>query len=186
MDAANRVMKVIESHPTVDRLLETWEGPLGRDFLAYRNHAYRVLNFAAALSGARREELEKLAVAAAFHDVGIWLDATFDYLEPSVRRAQEFLVASDHAEWVPVVGEIIREHHKVLPWHGPGADLVEAFRRADWLDVCLFCLPTRLERRFLQEVRGAFPRSGFHRRLVELTWWWAKQHPFRPLPMFRI
>ena len=179
-------MELIEQHPTVNRLFELWEPSLGRDFVAYRNHAYRVLNFAAALSGAEGDDLEQLAVASAFHDVGIWLDDTFDYLEPSIRRASEFLVGSGRQAWVPVVANVIREHHKVLPWRGPGADLVEAFRRADWLDVCLFCLPSRLPRSFFHQAKRTFPRNGFHRRLVELTLWWGKQHPFRPLPMLRI
>lgn len=179
-------MRLIERHPIVESLFETWETALAKDFLAYRNHAYRVLNFATALSDAEGEDLEKLAVASAFHDVGIWLDTTFDYLNPSIHRASEFLVAKGEDAWGPVVGNIIRQHHKVLPWRGPEGDLVEAFRRADWLDVCLFCLPTRLSRSFLRRVQEAFPRSGFHRRLIELTLWWAKKHPFRPLPMFKI
>jgi hypothetical protein len=56
--------------------------------------------------GSRRldpEQLEKVAVAAAFHDLGIWTDGTFDYLPPSIRLAREWLGQSGKAEWEPEI-----------------------------------------------------------------------------------
>jgi len=41
---------------------------LGDDFEGYRNHAYRVANLCAAQLRPTGEEVEKVAVAAAFHD----------------------------------------------------------------------------------------------------------------------
>ena len=61
----------------------SWE----RDFTAYRNHAYRVVNFCAHSRPAPTPRLEKIALAAAFHDLGIWTAHTFDYLEPSIDLA---------------------------------------------------------------------------------------------------
>jgi hypothetical protein len=179
-------MNIISSHQTVDELFEKWEPFLGRDHLAYRNHAYRVLNISCALAKANGEDQEKLALASAFHDIGIWLDNTFDYLSPSVRRAVDYLSRIGYEPWAESLTEIIYQHHKIFPWHGPEEDLVESFRRADWLDVCLFSLPTRLERSFLMEVLHTFPRHGFHSRLVLLTLSWWRKHPFNPLPMFRL
>lgn len=74
-------MRILTEHPTIDSLFEEWKVQLGRDYLPYRNHVYRVFNLASTLVGTVGEELEKLAVASAFHDVGIWLDETFDYLK---------------------------------------------------------------------------------------------------------
>ena len=71
-------------------------------------------------------------------------------------------------------------------FRGDKGKIVEAFRRADWLDVCLFALPTRLPRTFLDKVVQVFPRAGFHPRLVVFTLRWVRQHPFRPLPMFKL
>jgi hypothetical protein len=44
----------------------------GGDATAYRNHTYRVANLCVALTGGDRAQLEKIAIAAACHDLGIW------------------------------------------------------------------------------------------------------------------
>ncbi len=179
-------MQILTNHPVIDSLFQEWKPRLGRDYTAYRHHVYRVFNLASALAGADGEDLEKLAAAAAFHDASIWLDDTFDYLEPSIGRAEAHLIENGHESWALEVKAMIGQHHKVSPWNGPGSRLVEAFRRADWLDVCLFALPTRLPRSFLGQVLKRFPRKGFHGRLVVFTIRWTRQHPFRPLPMFKL
>ena len=73
--------------PTLDAVLGAHAAALGRDFDGYRNHAYRVANLCLAQSPPSALDVEKIAIAAAFHDLGIWTDRTFDYLEPSVRLA---------------------------------------------------------------------------------------------------
>ena len=179
-------MRIMMEHPTIDGLFEEWQAQLGCDYIAYRNHVYRVFNLASALAGPENRQLEKLAVASAFHDIGIWLDETFDYLEPSIKRAITFLSETGHKSWSTEIVSMISEHHKIFRFHGDGVRLVEAFRRADWLDVCLFTLPTRLPRAFLGNVVRAFPRAGFHRRLIVFTLWWLRKHPLQPLPMFKL
>jgi hypothetical protein len=59
---------------TLDRVLHVYRAVLGGDFTAYRNHAYRVVNLCAAQSLRSSEQLEKVAIAAAFHDLGIWTE----------------------------------------------------------------------------------------------------------------
>ena len=41
-----------------------------------------MVNFCIAFVG--RSDIEKIAVAAAFHDLGIWTNKTFDYIPPSI------------------------------------------------------------------------------------------------------
>ncbi|WP_054032137.1 HD domain-containing protein [Desulfatitalea tepidiphila] len=176
-------MRLITDHPTIDHLFGQWRHGLGNALDPYRHHVYRVFNLACTYAAADRETREMLAVAAAFHDVGIWLDGTFDYLEPSVARARGYLASIDREAWADEVAQVIRQHHKATPWPGGGA--VEAFRRADWMDVGLFLLPTRIERPFLSALLGAFPRCGFHRMLIRLTLSWGRRHPLDPLPMFK-
>ncbi|HEU0054861.1 MAG TPA: HD domain-containing protein, partial [Longimicrobium sp.] len=74
---------------TLDEVLDAHAAELGADFTAYRNHAYRVANLCLALAPDAPGRVEKIALAAAFHDLGIWTDGTFDYLPPSVRLARE-------------------------------------------------------------------------------------------------
>ncbi len=178
-------MQITQAHQTIDTLFEEWKAALGRDYKAYRNHAYRVFNLASVLAGASGEDREILAVAAAFHDIGIWLDNTFDYLGPSVQRALGYLSKTGREKWGEQVTNIIAQHHKVFPWRGTEPKLVEAFRRADWFDVCLFMLPTPPAPSFNRRLLSIFPRSGFHGRLIALTFAWSRGHPLNPLPMLR-
>ena len=56
---------------TLDRLLDAHRTVLSADFTAYRNHTYRVLNLCVMQAPVDRAQIEKIAIAAAFHDMGI-------------------------------------------------------------------------------------------------------------------
>ncbi len=175
---------VTEPVPLLEELFSTSEVEFGADRDGYRNHVYRVFWFARELGAQDTEAEHKLAVACYFHDLGIWADRTFDYIEPSVTRAASYLHERGLDGWTGEVSSMIREHHKITP-AGPGGSLVEIFRRADWTDVSLGILPFGVSRPYLREVQRAFPDCGFHVRLVALTLARLRQHPLDPLPMFR-
>ena len=118
--------------PILDELLHAHAGVLGRDFAGYRSHTYRVVNLCVAQSSSDPEQLEKMTIAAAFHDMGIWTDGTFDYLPPSVRLASAYLVGAGKAEWTEEISEMILEHHKISRYRGAPRWLVESFRRSNW------------------------------------------------------
>jgi hypothetical protein len=158
---------------------------LGEDFTAYRNHAYRVANFCAALTPCDDTALEKIALAAAFHDLGIWTARTFDYLAPSIDLACAHLGCAGHEDWRNGVTGMIREHHKVRRYRGGECGLIEPFRRADWIDVSLGVLAFGMPRARLREIRKRWPNAGFHKRLVQLTLREARKHPLRPLPVLK-
>ena len=172
--------------PILDELLQAHVGVLGRDFVGYRNHTYRVVNLCVAQSSRDREQLEKIAIAAAFHDMGIWTDGTFDYLPPSVRLANAHLAAAGRTEWTAEISEMILEHHKISGYGGAPRSLVEPFRRADWVDVTRGLVTFRLSRSFLREIFSMWPSAGFHKRLVELELARLRTHPWNPLPMMRL
>lgn len=170
----------------LDDLLEVHAVELGKDRVAYRNHTYRVVNLGIALSSGEPEPLQKLSIAAAFHDLGIWTDHTFDYLQPSIRSAGTHLARIDREAWVPEITAMILEHHKVSAYRGDPQWLVEPFRRADWIDIsrglCTFGLPRRL----LGEIFSTWPSAGFHKRLLQLSLQRLRSHPWSPLPMVRL
>src|SRR5262245_60320339 len=121
---------LLTSLPTVEEVLDNHASQLGHDLTAYRNHVYRVVNLCLALVGDSRIELEKIAVAAVFHDLGIWTNHTFDYIAPSVAIAREHLAARGRTDWIPEIEAMIVNHHKVTASHEDPPSLVEAFRRA--------------------------------------------------------
>jgi hypothetical protein len=176
---------MLTPHPVAEALLEGWRARLGPAHHAYANHAHRVFHLARRLGALDASLDEPLAITAAFHDVGIWLDDTFEYLAPSAARAAAHVQTVGHPEWAAMVTAAIEAHHKVTPWNGPNAAFVNAFRRADWLDVAMFALPTVLPRPFLRDLVRVFPRAGFHGRIVRIGLAWARRHPTRPLPMLR-
>ena len=176
---------LVTSLPTVEEVLDDHASELGHDFIAYRNHVYRVVNLCLAIVGDSRVDLEKIAVAAVFHDLGIWTNNTFDYIAPSVTIAREHLAARGMADWIPEIEAMIADHHKVTRSRATPQSLVESFRRADWIDVTRGLRTFGLPRRFIVAVAATWPSAGFHRRLVELTidrWW---RHPLNPLPMVK-
>src|SRR5688572_20310653 len=106
---------LLTSLPTVEEVLDDHASVLGHDLTGYRNHVYRVVNLCLTIAGDSRVEVEKIAVAAVFHDLGIWTNNTFDYIAPSVTLAREHLAAQGMADWIPEIEAMIMDHHKVTP-----------------------------------------------------------------------
>jgi len=171
--------------PTVDGLLDQYGAVLGRDGVAYRNHVYRVVNLCLAMAE-DGGDVEKIAVAAVFHDLGIWTDHTFDYIAPSIARAREYLGSTARADWTPEIEAMIGNHHKITTSDAPVGWLVEPFRRADWIDVSRGFRRFGLGRPFISSVFAMWPDVGFHWRLVQLTAERFRRHPLSPLPMVRL
>lgn len=176
---------LIRSVSKLDELLDAHSTELGCDFDGYRGHCYRVLNFCVALSPNLVWAEEKLAMAIAFHDIGIWTHRTFDYLEPSVGVAKEYLAASGRDQWIPEVVLTIREHHKIFGVSVAPESLIESFRRADWIDVSMGLITFGLPRRTIRQAFAAWPSAGFHRKLIHLSWSRFKAYPLSPLPMLK-
>ena len=168
---------------TVDDVLNDYATALRADFIGYRNHVYRVVNLCVAIAG--RNELEKIAVAAVFHDLGIWTNRTFDYIAPSIGLAHDYLRAHARQDWSAEIEAMISDHHKITTSAADPKSLVEAFRRADWIDVTRGLRGFGVPRRFLAGVFATWPDAGFHWRLVTLTLDRFRRHPLTPLPMVK-
>ncbi|MDO9356567.1 MAG: hypothetical protein Q7T55_22910 [Solirubrobacteraceae bacterium] len=168
----------------LDSLLATFAAQLGRDAEGYGNHVRRVFGLVRAQGPhLSADELQQVAVAAVFHDLGIWTDDTFDYLAPSRARADTYLHDEGRTDWIPVVNAMIMEHHKLRPVRD--ASLVEAFRRADLCDVSLGLMQRGIPAGEYAHLRAKHPIAGFHLRLVQFAGGQVRKHPLRPLPMLR-
>jgi hypothetical protein len=176
---------LLTSASTIDEILGDHASDLRHDFTAYRNHVYRVVNLCTAIVG-DRSDLEKVAVAAAFHDLGIWTDKTFDYIPPSLALAREYLTARGQADWIAEIERMIADHHKITPSTASPSSLVEPFRRADWIDVTRGLRTFGVPRPFIKSVFAMWPSAGFHWRLVKLAIERLRTHPLTPLPMVKL
>jgi len=177
---------LLRSIPIIDSVLDQHRSVLDLDFIGYRNHVYRVVNLCVAMVGGSRADLEMIAIAAVYHDLGIWTDHTFDYITPSVSLAREYLASHSRADWIPEVEAMIVNHHKITRAQANSGPLVEVFRRADWIDVSRGFRRFRFARTFIKTLFAVWPSAGFHWRLVELTIGRFRRHPLSPLPMVRL
>jgi len=170
--------------PTIDDVLNDHAASLRDDFLGYRNHVYRVVNLCVAIVG--RSELEKIAVAAVFHDLGIWTKGTFDYIAPSIALARDYLGTRARQDWAAEIEWMIADHHKITQSKAARDSLIEAFRRADWIDVTRGMRRFGVPRPFIARLFATWPDAGFHWRLVTLTLDRFRSHPLTPLPMVKL
>ena len=177
--------RLLTAVPTIDEVLHDHALQLGDDFIGYRNHVYRVVNLCAAMVK-DDDDLEKIAVAAVFHDLGIWTNRTFDYIAPSIARAREYLTVHGRTAWITEIEGMIADHHKITPSHASHDSLVEPFRRADWIDVTRGLRTFGVPRSLIRTVLAGWPSAGFHWRLVQFTLERFRTHPLTPLPMVKL
>lgn len=174
---------MITEQKTIDTILETYKSVLKKDYSVYKNHVYRIFNLALLFDNNEGNQ-EKYAVAAAFHDIGIWTDS-FDYLAPSIKLASEYLTKIEKTEWIGEVSLMIDMHHKVTRYKGEFTNSVEAFRKADWIDVTYGITLFKLERSKYSNILKTFSNKGFHWFLTKQSLKYFVKHPFNPLPMFK-
>ena len=184
MEAAVGHGPLLTCIPAIDDVLSDHATALRDDFVSYRNHVYRIVNLGVAIVGPG--ELEKIAVAAVFHDLGIWTHGTFDYLAPSIALARDYLVARAREDWIAEIEEMIADHHKITQSTADPHSLIEAFRRADWIDVTRGLRGFGIPRPFVARLFATWPSAGFHWRLLTLTGDRFRSHPLTPLPMVRL
>ena len=180
-------MPVLVRHPVIDEILDERRDHARGDLVAfegYRNHAHRVYNFARSISSLSPEDEEKTAIAAAFHD--LYAFDGLDYIEPSIEEAGRYLRATNRAAWDREVALMIAFHHRVRPYRGEHARLVEPFRRADWNDFTMGLVRNGVPRRLRKAADAELPVTDFVPKAVtRLALQWLPRHPLRPAPVFR-
>lgn len=175
------VSVIYTSNKHIDAILDTHKNVLGIYYEGYRNHVYRVYNVALQLCNASEAESANLAIAAAYHDIGIWTNNTFDYLSPSVLLAADY--ASKHNADTRQIADIINNHHKLTVFKINAQ--VEAFRKADLIDLSLNLFRLGIKRSYLRQLNKAFPGKGFHRFIFGQILKNSIRHPLNPLPIVK-
>ncbi len=169
--------------PLIRDLLSAHKDDLGADFEKYHNHVCRVYSYAVMLRQANEEEQNQLAIAAAFHDIGIWTANTFDYLAPSIRLAETYLMQNNKSNWKATVREIIVNHHKLRPYKGN--PLAESFRKADLIDLSHGLISFGISTEQLKTIEKQYPSLGFRTFIAKEILKNCMLHPFNPLPIVK-
>ncbi len=175
------------SYPHTDAILSAYKHTIGKDFEGYRNHVTRMLNFLHyLLPDISAEESDKVQIASAFHDIGLWTENRVDYLEPSIAEAHFYLDKINRPELKEEIQIIIDMHHLIFPYKGKYERLVETFRKADLTDFSLGVISNGVDRNFIKQVKNQLPNAGFHKTLGRFTLLQLTRNPLNPLPMMRI
>ena len=105
--------------PLIESLLAPHAPTASADFRGYSNHCQRVFRFCLTVAGERASsERDIYAVAAAFHDLGIFTADTLDYLAPSRALARDWLAAHGKSALDRAVEDMIEKSSR--PVVAPG------------------------------------------------------------------
>ena len=173
----------MKSSEVIEEILEKYRPAILDDYERYRNHVYRVFSNCLLLDNEATNH-EKYAIAASFHDLGIWTNQTFDYLRPSEHQAILHLADIGKTEWVEESTSMIHWHHKLSSFQGKYQKTVDTFRKADWIDISLGLI-TFGQKESIRVAKRKFPNLGFHLFLIKQTSKRFFKHPLSPLPMLR-
>jgi hypothetical protein len=180
-------IEILHTHPLVEQIFDGHRDHARGDdagYDGYRGHAYRVLNLTRAIAPDDPDGDDKLAVAAAFHDLDAF--TSLDYLASSIRAQDAWLQSTGRADWGPQLAVVVAEHHRVTRCRGAYAPLAEAFRRADLADLSQGLVCSGIPRAHVRAVRAAFDVGPFFTRVVPRAIVRNLAHrPLDPLPHLR-
>ena len=155
--------------PRVEELFARYQDVIGDDFPGYRNHVYRTISYAMHFLDYEPGYEALVETAFVYHDIGLWTDHELAYLEPSEAVA---LADNEKYGWgldPDALQGAIHWHHKIFPYKGPHARVIEACRKADWIDASKGLVRKGLSKANVKKVEAAFPNLGFHDTLLRLA-----------------
>ncbi|MEM7392339.1 MAG: phosphohydrolase [Verrucomicrobiota bacterium] len=153
--------------PRVEELLAPYRDQIGDDFQGYRNHVYRTTTYAMHFLNGEHEQLVETAFV--YHDIGLWTDHKLAYLEPSEAVALEDNEKHGWGLNPDALRGAIHWHHKILPYRAPHQEVIEACRKADWIDATQGRIRKGMSRSAIADVEATFPNGGFHATLLRLS-----------------
>ncbi|MDD7911648.1 hypothetical protein PUV47_17080 [Pseudovibrio exalbescens] len=162
-------IEVIDYSNSVEHLLAPFAGVLGQDYDGYRGHIYRNLTYTLHFLDGDETFRPEIEAALVYHHIGLWTHATLHYVKPSLERfgrdSRRFGWDLDNI----LVWDIIQWHHKLFWYRGPNADVINAVRKADWVDASGGRIRKGLSSEQVRLVRDAIPEAGFQKALRRMS-----------------
>lgn len=178
---------IVASHPLIEEILDAHADRARGDeagFAGYRGHVYRVFNLARGLIDDADDRDDKLAIAAAFHDIAAF--AGLDYLAPSIDAQDAWLARTGRGEWSDELAVVVAEHHRFRRCRGRHARLAEPLRRADLADLSQGLIRSGIPKERVRAVREAFDVGSFFTRSIpRMAVRNLLRHPLDPMPHTR-
>lgn len=162
-------IKIKIDRPRIDELFAPYRTLIGHDFEGYRNHVYRCVTYAMHFLDQSPEYEQIVETAFVYHDIGLWTDQELAYLEPSEAVA---LQDNEKYGWgldPDALRGAIHWHHKLFKYKGLHEDVIEACRKADWIDATKGWCRKGIRRSAIAKVESTFPNCGFHKSLLRMA-----------------
>jgi hypothetical protein len=115
-NVASAPVDLLRTHPLVEEILDSRrEHAAGdeRGWFSYRGHIYRLLSLARAVVPDRDNRDDKLAIAAAFHDIDVF--SSLNSLGPFIRTMDAWLQRTGRGAWAEELAVIVAKHHHLIP-----------------------------------------------------------------------
>ncbi|WP_078354016.1 hypothetical protein [Mycobacteroides chelonae] len=177
----------VATHPLIDSILAehraTWSEGDEIGWQGYSNHAQRVYIFAHHLAAPQPDAEEKIAIAAAFHDIAVF--RTLNYLVQNNQALKVWLDNHGKPEWYREIALAMSMHHRIRPYRGESAWLVEAIRRADWVECTAGRLHPGIPLDLVRRAQRELPTKQFATRSGLRIIAHALTHPLDPIPFTR-
>ena len=162
-------IRVFSHSDLLEQRLTPFAAVLGEDLPGYRGHLYRVLTYAMHFLAGDQTYRGEIETALVYHDIAVWTDRTLDYLTPSAQLCLKHNQEQDWGYDPTLLENIILYHHKITRFRGPGAEIVNAVRKGDWIDAYQGLLRKGLSRDDIEMVSSSIPHEGFYDTLARLN-----------------
>ncbi len=96
-----------------------------------------------------------------------------------------YLLEQELEDWQEEISLIIQLHHKAMPYRGIHQENVEAFRKADAIDLSMGVLRYGIPKAMVTEMHSKFKNDGFHLRLLQEGARNFLKNPLKPFPMIK-
>ncbi len=160
---------IIDHSDRIEALFAPYKDIIGKDYDAYRGHVYRILTYAMHFLDGDEAARPLVETAFVYHDIALWTENELAYLEPS----EEYALRDNEKHGWGLDPEELRAaihwHHKVLPYRGPHQRVVDAVRRADWIDATDGKIRKGLSKAQVAKVQNAIPNYDFGAVLQRLA-----------------
>ncbi len=154
-------IEIIDHSDWVEELFSPYRDVIGKDYNAYRGHVFRSITFAMHFLAGDASHRKMVETAFVYHDIGLWSENNLAYLEPSEALALQDNETKGFGLDLETLQAAIHWHHKVTPYSGHNATVVNAVRKADWIDASQGMLRKGLTKMQVKAVQEAIPDYGF-------------------------
>ncbi len=160
---------IIDHSDWVEELLSPYKKVIGKDYDAYRGHVYRIITYAMHFLEGDDKHRKMVETAFVYHDIGLWSDNNLAYLEPSEALALQDNKTKGFGLDPDTLQAAIHWHHKISPYSGDNDTVVNAVRKADWIDASQGMIRKGLTKMQVNAVQDAISNYGFPEVLQRLA-----------------